>query len=143
MPRCFTAAASAHFIAFGTNCVVSLDLYSIFGVVDRGSFSGPACLFSLKLSVYVLKAGLQTYLHWFELNLVFQHVSPTLFMRKCVCVDVSCKPQYVLDRHGCTAYQHMQTGKARATQSYMKQQPATVVYCQEIGRAQLTGCLAK
>ncbi len=92
-------------------------MYSNFGVADRGRVSGPDCLFSLKPSVYVLKAGL----HWCVLKLdVLQCVCPTLSMRTCVCTDM-CKLQHVFHRQCCTAYQHMQTGKARATQLYVKQ----------------------
>ncbi len=92
-----------------------VDLYSICYVADRGSFSGPDCLFSFNLSVYVLKAGNKHHLHWCVLDLdVLQRVSITLSMRTRVCTDTR-KLQYVFDCQCCTAYQHMQTGKARAS----------------------------
>lgn len=92
-----------------------VDLYSICYEADRGSFSGPDCCFSSNLLVYVLKAGNKHHLHWCVLKLdVLQCVSITLSMRTHVCTDTR-KLQYVFDRQCCTAYQHMQTGKARAS----------------------------
>ena len=59
----------------------------------------------------------------------------------CVCTD-TCKLQHILDCHCCTAFQHMQSGKARATQLYMKQY-LQIVHCQELGLAELTGCFGE
>lgn len=62
-------------------------------------------------------------------------------MTMCVCTD-TCKLQHILDCHCCTAFQHIQSGKARATQLYMKQY-LQIVHCQELGLAELTGCIGE
>ena len=113
-PWSFAAAAAVH---FSDLVQILLSGWSVQYLLCGWSWQlfRSDCLFSFNLSVYVLKAGNKHHLHWCVLDLdVLQRVSITLSMRTRVCTDTR-KLQYVFDCQCCTAYQHMQTGKARAS----------------------------
>ena len=64
-PQChYALLLLLHISLFGYKLCYQFDVYRICVVADPGSFSGPDCLFSLKLSMYVQTAGLQTLFAW-------------------------------------------------------------------------------
>lgn len=143
-PQChYALLLLLHISLFGYKLCYQFDVYRICVVADPGSFSGPDCLFSLKLSMYVQTAGLQTLFAWVCVEPWCITACKRYFLHENVCPNwpmqapVCCWPSLL---QCVPAYANRQSQGHSVVHEAV---PVTIVHCDERGLAQLTGCFAE